>query len=521
MSSDPAELWLRGVAANPAAPSDVLLRLLSEQARTTWTILCEERELPADVVEAVLAHPERAIRRRFARNRHAAAEQRGRLVNDVDALVRSALASGPRPRLGRVEALPDEILEHLLTVQDDDSTGQLLTADEIRQELVVSGQISPAFRRRTLNHRVAELRYQATGLWLWLTPGQRDALLSDPDPAVREAALRQSRLLDPTAMEKELPEESCHHRGLLLTNYAVSHAVAAQCLADRRDLWSLAHNPHTPGDAVTRLARDPDPDVRERVAARADLDPVLLAELAQDPDSRVRTRALLHPLPRTWPERAAIDRIIGHTAGNTGHTAEIIGAVDDMIVEPPTSWYETCAASTNPLLRRVAASCHRLPEELVHRLAGDPEADVRHLLAYNHPLAPPAIVLDAFIATPLQRPYLLTLPRLPRTGLHHLLDHDDPDVRALAAADAGLARPPLHLLADPEPRVRRAAAANPLLPLDVISSLLDDPEHAEGAAANPGLPAERLHGLLDLSGLPRPASEAGRRPGRPAPVPTG
>ncbi|MBM7439700.1 hypothetical protein [Streptomyces sp. HB132] len=506
MPSDLAESWLRGVAANPAAPSDVLLRLLSAQAHATWTILCEERELPAEVVEAVLAHPERLIRRRFARNRHATAEQRGRLADDVDALVRVALASGPRPRLGRVEALPDEILEHLLTVQDDEDKGHMVTADEIRQELETSGQISPAFRVRMLNHPDTELRYWATGLWLWFTPGQRDALLSDPDPVVREAALRQSRLLDPMAMEKELPQQGGHHRGLLLTNYAVSHAVAARCLADRRDLWSLAHNPHTPGEAVTRLARDPDPRVRERVAARADVDPTVLAELGQDQDSTVRTRALLHPMPRTWPERNAIDRIIGHTEGTIGRTAEAIGAVDDVVAEPPTSWYEMCAASTHHLLRRVAASCPRLPEELVHRLADDPDADVRHLLAYNHPLAPPAIVLDAFVAAPGRRAYLLTLPSLPRTGLHHLLDHDDADLRALAAADTGLAQPPLHLLADPEPRVRRAAAANPLLPLDVISSLLDTPEHAEGAAANPGLPAERLHGLLDLGGLPRPAT---------------
>ncbi|MFE9725053.1 hypothetical protein ACFYQ5_16015 [Streptomyces sp. NPDC005794] len=496
MSSALAELWLRGVAANPAAPSEVLLRLLTERARDTWTILCEERELPADVIEVVVTHPERAIRRCFAGNRHVAAEQRGRLVNDADSRVRAALAAGPRPRprLGRVEALPDETLEHLLTVRDDDSRGHLLIADEIRQELVLSGQISPSFRRGMPDHPDAELRSQATGLWLWLTPAQRDALLSDPEPAVRDVALRASRILDPAAMEKDLPEDDCHHRSLLLVNYAISRTVAAQCLADRRDLGALARNPHTPRDAVTRLARDPDPEVRERVAARADLDPALLAELARDPDATVRTRALLQPLPRTWPQRAAIDRIIDRPAAN-------IGGVDEMLIEPPTSWYETCAVSTDPLLRRVAASCSRLPEELVHSLAGDPDADVRHLLALNHPLTPPAIVLDAFIAMPRQRPYLLTLPRLPRTGLHHLLDHADPDVRALAAADAGLAQPPLHLLADPEPRVRRATAANPLLPLDLLSSLLDIREHAEGAAANPSLPAERLHELLDLSGL--------------------
>lgn len=485
---------MRGVAANPGAPSEVLLRLLTAQARAVWTILCEDRHLPADVVEAVVTHPEREVRRGFARNRRAAPEQRGRLVNDSDALVRADLASGPRARLGMAEALPDDVLETLLTAQDDNSQGQVLTADEIRQELEFSGQISRSFRRRMLDHPNPELRAQAAGLWLWLTPRQRDALLADPAPAVREAARGHSRILDSAAMEADLPERDCHHRGLLLVNYAVSRTVAERCLADRRDLWALAHNPHTPSDVVTRLARDPDPHVRERVAARADLDPALLAELAQDPDDTVRTRALLQPLPRAWPECGAIDRIIGHSA-------ESIGPVGEMLIEPETSWYESCAASTHPLLRQVAATCPRLPEELVHRLADDHDADVRHLLAYNHPLAPPKIILDAFIATPRQRPYLLTLPRLPRTGLHHLLDHDDPDIRALAAADTSLAQPPVHLLADPEPRVRRAAAANPLLPLDLISSLLDAPEHAEGAAANPNLPAERLHELLDLSGL--------------------
>ncbi|MFE7568196.1 hypothetical protein ACFU76_14730 [Streptomyces sp. NPDC057539] len=488
------ELWLRGVAANPAAPSDVLLRLLTPQARPAWTILCEERDLPADVVEAVVAHPERAVRRGFARNRHAAPEQRGRLVNDSDARVRAALASGPRPRLGRAVALPDDVLETLLTAKDDSSQGHMLTADEIRQELVLSGQISQSFRRRMADHLNPELRAQAAGLWLWLTPRRRDALLADSNPAVRETARGHRRILDPAAMEADLPEQGCHYRDLLLVNYAVSHAVAERCLADRRDLWALAHNPHTPGDIVTRLARDPDPHVRERVAARADLDPALLAELAQDPDDTVRNRALLQPLPRAWSQRGAIDRIIGKAA-------QSIGPVDEMLVEPERSWYETCAASTHPLLRRVAATCPELPEELVRRLAGDADDDVRHLLAYNHPLAPPPIILDAFIATPRQRPYLRTLSRLPRTGLHQLLDHDDPDVRALAAADTSLTQPPVHLLADPEPRVRRAAAANPLLPLALISSLLNAPQHAEGAAANPNLPAERLHELLDLSGL--------------------
>jgi hypothetical protein len=88
-SSSLPELWLRGVAANPAAPSEVLLRPLAPQARAAWTVLCGERTLPPEVVEAVLAYPERPVRDAFARNRHAAPAQRGRLVDDPDSLVRA------------------------------------------------------------------------------------------------------------------------------------------------------------------------------------------------------------------------------------------------------------------------------------------------------------------------------------------------------------------------------------------------------------------------------------------------
>ncbi|GGL91757.1 hypothetical protein GCM10010129_39400 [Streptomyces fumigatiscleroticus] len=313
---------------------------------------------------------------------------------------------------------------------------------------------------------------------------------------MRDAAQTHSRVLDPAAMEADLPEQDGHHRGLLLVNYAVSATVAEACLATGRDLWALAHNRHTPADAVARLARHPDPRVRERVAARADLDPSLLAESAEDPDDAVRTRTRVQPLPRTWEQRDAIDRV-------AGRTAEDIGPLAEMLAEPDPDWYSACALSEHSLLRRVAATFPGLPEELVARLADDHDPDVRHLLAYNHPLAPPGTVLDAFVATPRQRPYLLTLARLPRTGLRHLLHHEDPEVRALAAADNTLDDPPVHLLTDPDARVRRAAASNPLLPLDLISTLLEDPELAEGAARNPGLSADRLHQLLDVSGLPR------------------
>lgn len=358
-----------------------------------------------------------------------------------------------------------------------------------------SGQVSLSFQRRMWANPNPLLRMQAAGRWLWLGDEERDALLVDPVPAVRDAARRHSRVLDPTAMEAELPEQDRHQRSLMLGNYAVSPAVAEACITRGRDLLSLATNPFTPPDALARLARQSDPRVRERVAGRADVGPVLLQALAGDPDERVRTRAGVQPAPRTWAQCRAVDRVLGHTADD-------IGPVGEMLVEPDADWYRACALSGRPLLRRVAATWHRLPLELVRRLSDDPDPQVRHLLALNHPLAPPDVVLDAFLTLPRQRAYLLTLPRLPRVGVRHLLAHADPEVRALAAGDPTLSRPPVELLRDGDAGVRRAAAANPLLPVELVETLLDDAATAEGAAANPGPAAGRLHRLLDRAGLP-------------------
>jgi hypothetical protein len=45
------------------------------------------------------------------------------------------------------------------------------------------------------------------------------------------------------------------------------------------------------------------------------------------------------------------------------------------------------AGSVNPLLRRRAARDPRLPADLVARLAGDDDPQVRAILARSHPLA--------------------------------------------------------------------------------------------------------------------------------------
>jgi hypothetical protein len=128
-----------------------------------------------------------------------------------------------------------------------------------------------------------------------------------------------------------------------------------------------------------------------------------------------------------------------------GRSADEISEVHERFNPPAPDWFASCAASGHPLLRRIAASFPRLPGDLVGLLASDPDDDVRHLLAYNHPDAPSHLLLEAFIAARRQSPHLLGHPRLPRTGLVELLDHEDPDVRALAVGDTTLpSRPSLN-----------------------------------------------------------------------------
>jgi hypothetical protein len=483
-----------GVAANPAAPPTVLLRLLESAGQPAWRTLCRERDLSDEVIEAVLAHQERRVRASLARNGHVDPAYCGRLVEDPEPFVRAALAGGPSPHAGPSRPLPDEVIERLLTARDPNGQTPAVTADEIREELVGSGQIPHAFRRAALTHPHPILRAFAAGLWLFLTPAQREPLLADSAPEVQKVVERYRRLLDPEFVEADLPDRDCHYRSMLLVNYAISHAVAERCIAEGRDLWALAGNPHTPYEFIEQLACDPDPKVRARIASRCDLAPNLLAALADDPEGMVRTRALVHEAPRTEPQRQMIDYCIGRSADEIGPSHERFNP-------PSPDWFATCAVSGHPLLRRIAATYRLLPDDLADRLARDPDDEVRHLLAFNHPLAPSRLLLDAFIVARRQRGYLLTLPNMPRTGLADLLDHEDPAVRALAAADVTLVRPPLAQLTDPDPSVRNAAASNPTIPADVLRRLLEAPESAQAAASNPALAADQLHGLLTRAGV--------------------
>src|SRR3954453_15040248 len=92
VSDSLCEPWLRGIAFNPAASADVLIRLLDEAAGEAGSLMCEGRDLPGAGIDAALRHPVERIRCALARNLYVDPARLAPLASDPSGLVRARLA---------------------------------------------------------------------------------------------------------------------------------------------------------------------------------------------------------------------------------------------------------------------------------------------------------------------------------------------------------------------------------------------------------------------------------------------
>ncbi|CAM5590779.1 hypothetical protein [Streptomyces badius] len=491
----PEQIWadadlparrLAGLALNPSVPESVLLRLLLEAPLAVRMVLCRDRALPEAIADAVIQHPDTRTRGFFARNPHADPAQRARLVDDPEWSVRAHLAEGPRVTTpARPGPLPDWAVVHMISTYDDELLGGPFR-----------GQISAGLRRSMPTHPVAKVRRWGAAEWPSLSEDTRAALLADPDAEVREAAQRHARYEDPAWVASLLPDRPCHARTDLLLHRPLTRAVVENVLSrpvGGEDKAMIAANPSLPADTVVLLAADPDPEVRIRIAQRTDLGPAECRTLMTDPHPGVRLAVSLHPA-LSEEERARIDYQVPMDHSFVHHP-------------PPETPRDPRAVrrdalSRHPLLRRRAARDHLLPPDLVACLASDDDLGVRVLLAQNHPDAPASLLLRSFLeyAGP-ERSHLTTRPNFPTDGLAVFADHEDPEVRALAARAPDTEPTTVaRLTQDPDRAVRAAAARHPNLPHSRLAALLDDEELAHHAAANASLPSDVIRRLLRTGG---------------------
>ncbi|GLX19560.1 hypothetical protein [Streptomyces lavendulae] len=467
--------WADRIGSNPAAPDELLIRLLDVE--DGFLHGCDR---PA-VLDAAVTHPDPRVRSTPAGTFRPklTSDQWVRLVRAEPSAARRVLYA-ERARVWGAE-LPDDLYAELLAGPARAAAAELPG---------LPAHCLPALAPDA-DPRV---RAAACARWEELTAPQRDRLLADTDDLVRTEALLAHHTAVPMPREvyAALPDPRRALEQSRLEPGLEADLVRDGTTQERR---TLAANPRLGPLGVAVLAEDPDADVRSAVALRPDLDEEQRAAVRHAFDPALMS----YTLP--WVER-------------------LHGDTDAM---------RRLAASSHPLVRRSVARARHLPPDVVQRLARDEDRPVRLFLAESCDDAPAELLLevwrwwDGSLSHP-DRPR--GHPNFPRTGLlRHAADPagrmrrlalDDPEstpadvarltrdpeaeVRRRAAEDPRLSpADAVRLLNDPDAAVRGSAVRSPRLPARVLAGLLHDPDTAREAVTNPAIPAPTLHRLLDAA----------------------
>jgi hypothetical protein len=493
---DGADPVIRGFAANPVTPEDMLLRLIDEYPDTVASALRRRKHLPPAVVVAAMRHPAPRMRHAIASNHRVDPVVRLRLLDDPDRRVASAV------RQDRGLALPvrafqpdlDEIARLYRTgvIADRELRGETVELVSLDRRALRAAATHPEPPIRAVAVEPLFLADRATDDWL------RHELRVDPAPEVQAAVASFMADRDRVYGVEDFPRNGYRIRWMLRRCRLTPELIAEQLAIEHEDgLEAVAGNPYLSPEAVEALMDHQRVEVRRGLAARDDLTPSQLGRLTTDPDVTVRTAVSVNPA-LTEEQRASIDidpdldPAVGYSSREHYPTRYPPLPLEDSL---------RFAASANPLLRRRAVTHPRLPDAVVATLADDPDLHVRAILALFHPAAPAALLLRVFREHPwCERHRLPDLPNFPTTGLAGLVDDPDPYVRRLAARDPDL-DPAVadRLTGDPEKVVRQAMAASPVLPTDRIVALLDDPDLGESAASNPALPTAVMRDRIEAA----------------------
>ncbi|MEV7807577.1 hypothetical protein AB0O28_31975 [Microbispora sp. NPDC088329] len=272
-------------------------------------------------------------------------------------------------------------------------------------------------------------------------------------------------------------------------------------------------NPATPAAAVIGFAGDSSPLLRWALAERTGLSPEAYERLAGSPEPCIRA---------TLAENPTIgDRLIRRLAADPGHEVQrglahnprvpldVLTTLAETVKVGPTllpriataslAEIEELAASRNPAARMLVAERRDLPPEIRDALAAD--ADARVLKS----IAPHPGLSEARLRAMVDRHAVRVLARVARNPdaspalLEDLVRHRPPvrkAFREVARHPHATARALSACLHDRE--ARPVAAGHPALPPEVVVELLADDnwQVVEAAAANPSLPLTVMSALV-------------------------
>ncbi|MFD6426105.1 hypothetical protein [Streptomyces sp. NPDC060198] len=470
-----------GLAANPALPPESVHRLFAH--RRGFGEIAKRPDLTDDMIGAIIADGDHWLTYSLALNRALPHAYRMTLAGHPDPGIRVAVA------VAAADA-PRELFERLLADPDPRVRGQTVENDHAPEDL----------RARSAADPDPGVRATLAQWWPGAPEAVRRVLLTDPDDSVRAGACstyyrRRPHPVPPADLVPALLADPVTRAG------AVRHTTLD-------------------AETASRLADDPDEDVRGELAAHPRLPSSVRDVLAEDPSALVGLRVFARP--DTPPStRAAI-----HARIVTRGSDWLAGDLDDDALERESTHHLARAelrslrlpwVTADPLphvdspyacFRASAAMSDRLPEQVVARLLHDEESDVRTTMALHardriDPATAERIDRGHRPAKRMRWRPADAFP-LPAGVLRRLATDPEPRMRQLATRDPDLPSELLGVLAaDSDQGVRRTVAAHPSVPLRELTRLLADPSEqvATAAAANPVLPPAEMHRLLALAGL--------------------
>ncbi|MFI6097729.1 hypothetical protein ACIA8G_19390 [Lentzea sp. NPDC051213] len=420
---------LEGMGQNPAAPLEVLLRLVPVAAR------------------------------QIARRRE---DKSPELVEKLLATGNSLGLDDPATRL--------EYIQHSIDMNIEVSASDLATYAGEKDLSTLATHADP------------KVRAALGSAWDYPMPEDvRRALLADPDPGVRRSVAGHPHGEAPEDLHQRLLTDEAT-RASVASYATLSREIAEQLLAtDNEELRAeVAKNPVLPTDLRDRLAEDPSAYVRAHVILRQDL-----------PEDRRRElhRALCSAATDPWNEESFALTVLNATdvpwvsqlplAERLTYLDSPIYCFRAEVAASPDLPPEVVAALHNDKnvgIRRLVAHRPDTPGEVLERLVAQHGEHLKHRpLIVEHPNFPPeAFIRFASHSDPRRRSIAPAGPELPLEILTRLAT--DPDSHVRAGVAGHLKTPPEILRAlveDRDPDVCATAGANPGLPPQLMLDLLD------------------------------------------------